>query len=142
MAVNRIVSEAGYSIGGPDGSLAVKALRKIHEQIGDDGLATTLRVIDQAWVVAFPDDAWGYTTLAGVGEFIRKNTDKETGDRLFDEAHLIGTLAGPQASPEALVGQVLNAKQHYSSKPKGVADLITKYYNRSRPSGGGIKKAA
>lgn len=142
VAVDRIVKEAGYEIGGPDGILAVKALRKIHEQTGDDGLAATLRVIDKAWVVAYPDDAWGYTTLAGVGEFIRKNTDKDSAEVLYDETHLVFTLAQPQSSPENLVGQVMNSKTHYTSKPKGVADLISKYYNRSRPTGAGIKKAS
>lgn len=128
VAVSRIVGEAGLSIGGANGILAVKALRKIHERSGDAGLAATLRVIDQAWTVAYPDDAWGYSVMAGVGEFVAKHTDEE-GNAVYDEGNLVRTLRN--VSPESLVMTANDPKQqqHYTSKPKIICGLIGRYYN-------------
>lgn len=129
VAVNRIVTEAGLTIGGAKGILAVKALRKIHERSGDAGLAIVLRVIDQAWTVAYPEDAWGYSVMAGVGEFVVSYTDDE-GNATYNEANLIRTLRN--VSPESLIMTANDPKQqqHYTSKPKIISGLISRYYNR------------
>jgi hypothetical protein len=140
VSINKVVGEAGLTVGGPDGILAVGALRKIHAKIGAEGLATVLRIIDNAWGIGYPDDAYGYVAIGSIGEFVTKHTvvnDDDEDEALYDEEHLIRTLAA--LSPEALESQARNSKQHYTTLPKGIADLLAKHYNKARPTGSGIK---
>jgi hypothetical protein len=144
VAVDRIASDNGLTVG-LGGITAVKALRKMYATIGEDGLATVFRVINKSWVQQQYPDAWAYLTLQSVGEFVRRYTKLSVDEQgglvktpLFDEGHLIVTLR--QWPPSALADPIRNSKEHYTSKPRAIADALAKHYNAGIIAGSDVKK--